>query len=142
MQKCMPTKGKPWPLSLHDTQILVYVYINISLLLTPPPPWDASNWACSTFFLILTFSVSLTFKIQLFYQKCKKYHKTQDGRNLHDWADYAWMQSIFSKSQLAADAKLGKLEGTAVTEFQGDLLYHLKKDVCGIKFLLYYLLFQ
>ena len=78
----------------------------------------------------------------IFYQKCKKYHRTQDGRNLHDWADYAWMQSIFSKSQLAADAKLGKLEGTAVTEFQGDLLYHLKKDVCGIKFLLYYLLFQ
>ena len=52
------------------------------------------------------------------------------------------MQGIFSKSQLAADAELGKLEGTAVTEFQGELLYHLKKDVCVIKFLLYYLLFQ
>lgn len=36
MQKCMPTKGKPWPLSPHDTQILVYVYINISLLLKLP----------------------------------------------------------------------------------------------------------
>ena len=78
----------------------------------------------------------------IFYQKCKKYHKTQDGRNFHDWADYAWIQGIFSKSQLAPDAKLGKLEGTAVTDFREELLYHLKKDVCGIKFPLYYSPFQ
>lgn len=55
----------------------------------------------------------------IFYQKCKKYHKTQDGRNLHDWADYAWMQ-VFSQSPALLMLSWGKLEGTAVTEFQGN----------------------
>ena len=37
MQKCTPTKGKPWPLSPHDTQILCLHQYFIAAHTTPSP---------------------------------------------------------------------------------------------------------